>query len=163
MGVRAWEDQPGEFRPPRRRQRAGPRVSFARLALVALVGLALWAALAWPRVNDVETGVSSAYPDLQPRQYAVPEGKLLNRVEHAVRGLPGWQWIGSGSGPRGGEVRVLVTLPIVGLKYDVIVRTLRSGNKTQLRVRSKCQAVPWDFGQNARNIRKLLAAIDKES
>jgi hypothetical protein len=163
MGVRAWQDQPEELRRPRGRRRAWPRVSLGRLVLVVLIGLGSWAALAWPRVRDVETGASAGYPDLQPRQYTIAEGKLLKTVERAVRGLRGWQWIGSGSGPIGGEVRCLVTLPVVGLKYDVIVRTTRSGNKTQLRVRSRSQALPWDFGQNARNIRKLLAAIEKES
>ncbi len=161
--MRVSEGPPDVFGGRKRRRWTRPRLSLPRVTLAALLALAVWACLHWPRVNDVETGVSAHYPELRPRQYTMTEGQLIEATARAVRRLPGWQWVGSGSGPKGGEVRAVVTLPIVSLQYDVIVRTSRHGGKTQLSIRSKSRALPWDFGQNARNIRELLAAIEKES
>lgn len=38
----------------------------------------------------------------------------------------------------------------------------REGGKTLVSVRSASLTGYWNFGQNARNIRELLAAVDRE-
>jgi len=40
------------------------------------------------------------------------------------------------------------------------VRIRREGGKTLVSVRSRSRWGPSDFGQNARNVRELLAALD---
>jgi uncharacterized protein (DUF1499 family) len=47
-------------------------------------------------------------------------------------------------------------------KDDVNVRIRREGAKTKVSVRSKSRMGTMDFGQNARNVRELLAALDRE-
>src|SRR5438876_676596 len=41
-----------------------------RLALLLLALGAIWAAAAWPRINDVQTGRTPEYPDLRVHDYA---------------------------------------------------------------------------------------------
>ena len=39
------------------------RISLRQLLLLILVGAALFLSLRWPRLNDVETGSTAAYPE----------------------------------------------------------------------------------------------------
>jgi uncharacterized protein (DUF1499 family) len=132
----------------------------ARKALLALLlAGAAFLALRWPLLNVVETGKTPAYPDLQPREYRASEEQVEKALRAAVDGLPGWRYVGSGSGPGGRALQALYTLP-VGLEHDVDVRIRRDGGVTRVSVRSRSRVGPIDLGQNARNIRSLLSALD---
>ena len=54
----------------------------------------------------------------------------------------------------------MATTLVLRFEDDVTIRIRRKAGKTQLSVRSSSRVGKWDFGQNARNIRKLLAALD---
>jgi uncharacterized protein (DUF1499 family) len=43
---------------------------------------------------------------------------------------------------------------------EVTVKIQRQGGATTVSVRSRSRVGTWDFGQNARNIRELLDALD---
>ncbi len=133
-----------------------------RLLLLGLAGAALGAFLAWPRINSVETGKTPEYPELQPKEYGASVERITKAVKAALAGLPRWRLVGEGTGPAGAEVQALHTT-LVRLEYDVTIRVRREKGKTQVSVRSKSRALDWDFGQNARNIRALLAALDREA
>jgi uncharacterized protein (DUF1499 family) len=45
---------------------------------------------------------------------------------------------------------------------DVTVRVRTMGGLSAVSVRSRSRVGKWDFGQNARNIRELLAELDRE-
>jgi hypothetical protein len=125
------------------------------LGLVVLAGLSL----AWPRLNDVETGKSPEYPDLKARDYRAGVEEVTRAIRATSGKLTGWDLRGSGSGPRGAEIRfVHTTLP--RLRYDVTVRISQNAGRTRVSVRSVSEIGPWDFGQNARNIREFLGALD---
>jgi uncharacterized protein (DUF1499 family) len=126
-----------------------------------LLGVAA-AALAWPRIADVETGRTPEYPDLQVRSYARDGAKVARAAQHVVERLPRWTFVAAGQGPGGGEVKAFHTEPAFGLREDVTIRVRAGGARTTVSVRSKSQTGPWDFGQNARNIRELLAELDLE-
>jgi uncharacterized protein (DUF1499 family) len=138
------------------------RKLFGWLAVVALVGTALWALTAWPLLNDVETGKTPEYPDLQVRTYSARPDRVGDAVREALTDRPGWTVVGSGRGPGGVALSLVHETPLLRLKDDVTVKVRRRGGQTVVSVRSQSRVGKWDFGQNARNIRELLQALDAE-
>jgi hypothetical protein len=132
-----------------------------RLLALAVVGLLVWAALAWPRINEVETGVTPGYESLRPHAYHTGEKQTLETVKTLVGRLPGWKYVGSGTGPGGSEVKA-VRSGALGLRHEVTIRVRFEGGKSLVGVRSRSPALPWDFGRNARVIREFFAALDGE-
>ncbi|HET7294042.1 MAG TPA: DUF1499 domain-containing protein [Vicinamibacteria bacterium] len=132
-----------------------------RVALLGLAAAALGAVLAWPRINAVETGKTPEYPELQPRHYSASVEKVTKAAKAALAALPRWRLVGEGKGPEGAEIQALYTT-LVRLEHDVVIRIRHEKGRTQVSVKSKSRTFDWDFGQNARNIRTLLAALDRE-
>jgi len=133
-----------------------------RFLLLLVVAGAVAAFLAWPRLNMVETGHTPEYPDLQPREYAASEQRVTEALKTAAGRLSRFAFVGAGRGPGGSEVHYVASTPVLRFKDDVNVRIRREGAKTKVTVRSKSRMGTMDFGQNARNVRELLAALDRE-
>jgi len=133
-----------------------------RLLLLLVIAGAVAAFLAWPRLNVVETGRTPEYPDLQPREYAASEQRVTEALKAAAGRLSRFAFVGAGRGPGGSEVHYVASTPVLRFKDDVNVRIRREGAKTKVTVRSKSRMGTMDFGQNARNVRELLAALDRE-
>ena len=136
------------------------RSTLGVIVLVAAVVAAL--CLAWPRIHEVETGRTPEYPDLRPRSYAAGVDTVASAVKAAVGVLPRWRVVGAATGARGADVQAEHAIPLAGLKEDVTVRLRRQGAHTEVSVLSRSAWFRWDFGQNARNVRQLLAALDDE-
>jgi Protein of unknown function (DUF1499) len=132
-----------------------------RFLLGVVVAGAAALALAWPRINDVETGHTPEYPDLQVRTYPGDVAKVAKAAQRAVEHLPRWTFVGAGQGPGGAEVRA-VHKNLFPVTDEVTVRVRPGGKGSAVSVRSRSTAFRWDFGQNARNIRELLAELDRE-
>jgi uncharacterized protein (DUF1499 family) len=133
-----------------------------RFLLLLVIAGAVAAFLAWPRLNMVETGHTPEYPDLQPREYAASEQRVTEALKTAAGRLSRFAFVGAGRGPGGSEVHYVASTPVLRFKDDVNVRIRREGAKTKVTVRSKSRMGTMDFGQNARNVRELLAALDRE-
>jgi uncharacterized protein (DUF1499 family) len=133
-----------------------------RVLLGLIVAGAVAAALAWPRINDVETGRTPEYPDLQVRTYTRDVATVAKAAQRAVEHLPRWTFVGAGQGPGGAEVRAVHKTRVFGFSDDVTMRVRAAGGRSTVSVRSKSRTGQWDFGQNARNIRELLAGLDRE-
>ena len=133
-----------------------------RVLLLAVVAGAVAAFLAWPRLNLVETGRTPEYPDLQPREYAASEQAVTEALKAGASRLSRFAFVGAGRGPGGSEVQYVASTPVLRFKDDVNVRIRREGGKTKVTVRSKSRTGKIDFGQNARNVRELLAALDQQ-
>jgi len=133
-----------------------------RFLLLLVVAGAVAAFLAWPRLNMVETGRTPEYPDLQPREYAAGEQRVTEALKTAAGRLSRFAFVGAGRGPGGSEVHYVASTPVLRFKDDVNVRIRREGAKTKVTVRSKSRMGTMDFGQNARNVRELMAALDRE-
>jgi uncharacterized protein (DUF1499 family) len=116
----------------------------------------------WPLLNDVETGRTPEYPDLQVREYSQGEESVRKAAEKAIASLPRFNFVGAGSGPGGAEIQAVATTRVMRFKDDVIIRIRRSGGRTRVSVRSHSRVGKWDFGQNARNIREFQAALDQQ-
>jgi uncharacterized protein (DUF1499 family) len=132
-----------------------------RLVIVALLGASAWALLAWPRINDVTSGKTPEYPDLQDKTYGASENRVAEATKAAIASLPLWTLQGAGKGPGGWSLQA-VRATQAGFKHDVTVRITAQGGKAVVKVRSRSRTGPIDFGQNARNIRELFAALDHE-
>jgi len=133
-----------------------------RILLVLVVAGAAATLLAWPRLNDVETGRTPEYPDLQPREYAGSEQRVTEALKAAAARLGRFAFVGAGRGPGGSELQYVASTRVLRFKDDVSVRIRREGGKTKVTVRSRSRVGKLDFGQNARNVRELLAALDRE-
>jgi uncharacterized protein (DUF1499 family) len=116
----------------------------------------------WPLINDVETGKSPEYPDLRVKEYAASPDRVARALDRALAGLPGWEVVGSGHGQASHSLRAVHTTPIVRLQEEVSVRIWREAEKTRVTVRSTSRIGLPDFGQNARNVRELQAALERE-
>ena len=75
--------------------------------------------------------------------------------------MPRWQVIGGGKGPGGSEIQAEAGT-LLGLKHEIVVRIRRQDARTTVSVLSRSRNLPWDFGQNARNIRAFLAELDRQ-
>jgi uncharacterized protein DUF1499 len=136
-----------------------------RSTLVVLIIIAAAAAalcLAWPRLHQVETGRTPEYPDLQPRSYAAGGDKVANAAKAVIARLPRWRLVGTASGVKGTDLQAEHVMFVPALKEDVTVQVRRKGARTEVGVLSRSASVPWDFGQNARNVRALLDELDRE-
>jgi hypothetical protein len=126
-----------------------------------LVAVALALAFAWPRINDVETGKTAAYPDLQPRTYNASPERVYALVREIAETSSGWRLSGHGSGPGSWSVQAFRAPTPFPLACEVHVKITRHGSKALVSVRSTSRWAKWDFGQNARNVRRLFALLDQ--
>ena len=134
----------------------------AKLALAVLALGGLFAYMHWPRLNDVETGRTPEYPDLQVREYQAGEERVTKAAKGAVAALPGWDLVGAGRGPGGSEIQVVARTRVFRFKDDVTIRIRTTGRTSRVSVRSRSRVGRFDFGQNARNIRAFLAELDRQ-
>jgi len=134
----------------------------SRSVTLAVLAVAAWAFTAWPLLNDVETGKTPEYPDLQPREYSASVESVLRGVKAALSRSSHWKLVGEGQGSVGVTLQALHTTPVVPFESDVTIRIRREGGRTRVSVRSQSTAAKLDLGQNARNIRELLGALDRD-
>jgi uncharacterized protein (DUF1499 family) len=129
--------------------------------LVVVLGVG-WVVTAWPRLNDVETGRTPEYPDLQVSTYAASPGRVAEALKEALDSRPRWTVVGSGQGPGGTVMTAVHQTRLFRFEDDVTVSIRRRDGSTTVSVRSQSRIGEWDFGQNARNVRELLEVLDAE-
>lgn len=132
------------------------------LLLLALVLGSYVTVTSWPRIADVETGRTPEYPDLRRREYVAAQSSVAKAARATVERLHSWRFVGEGRGPGGIEIQAVARAGVLPLKSDVTIRLWREAGMTRVSVRSKSRIGPWDFGQNARNIRRFLKELDRE-
>jgi len=131
------------------------------LLLALALGVAAWAVLRWPHLDTVETGRTPEYPDLRPRDYPASEAEVSRAVKATLDRL-GWQFVGAGRGQGGSEVQATARGVVLPTEHDLLVRIQRLGPRTRVSVRAHDRSLGWDFGEDARLVEKLLAALDEE-
>jgi uncharacterized protein (DUF1499 family) len=132
------------------------------LAGAGVVVLAAVAALAtrWPNINDVTTGGTPEYPDLQPGWYPRGPEAVFHVVQAVAGSMPGWRIISQDpeAGVLHAEARVLLT-PFTD---DVTIRVERVEGGSRVHVRSRSRVGRGDLGVNARRIRAFQRVLDRE-
>jgi hypothetical protein len=132
-----------------------------RLLLIAMLAAAGYAVWCWPRLNDVETGRTKEYAALQPVVYHSPPERVFATAKDVTAHLPGWTTGGSGSGPAGWTLQATHSFPVVPPWQEITIRITREGRGSRVSVHSRSRWEPWDFGQNARNIRAFYRGLDE--
>ncbi|HZS06351.1 MAG TPA: DUF1499 domain-containing protein [Blastocatellia bacterium] len=112
----------------------------------------------WPRINDVETGETPQYPDLQPQYFKEPPYRVYDAALAVARDL-GWQQIEEDRG--NGEINAVDITLIFRFRDDIKITIKPEGAGTVVNVRSRSRVGKGDFGTNARRIRRFQAELAK--
>jgi uncharacterized protein (DUF1499 family) len=111
----------------------------------ALIVLRVVAAAIWPTINDVRTGATPEYPQLQPQRFAKPADQVFAAALATAREM-GLEVTSAGNG----EIRAVATTRILRFKDDV---TITVGADGTVNVHSRSRIGKGDLGANARRIR----------
>jgi len=131
-------------------------------ALVLLASSPFILGLIWPRINDVQTGATREYPDIQPQRFNQPFDKVFDAALAGAQAM-GWEIRESdrGQGREQGIIEAIATTRLFKFKDDVTVTITREGEATVVNVRSKSRVGKGDLGTNARRIRAFQAELAK--
>ena len=127
--------------------------------LAVLIGLRVSVALIWPTINDVQTGATKEYPEIQPQRFKQPYDRVFGAAL-ATAQAEGWEV--TAKDPGKGEIRAVSTTAVFRFKDDVTIMLLREGDGVRVDVRSRSRVGLGDFGTNARRILRFQAALARQ-
>jgi uncharacterized protein (DUF1499 family) len=128
------------------------------VALVLLATTPFILGLIWPRINDVSTGSTPQYPDIQPQIFNQPSERVFEAAIEAAKGM-GWDIIEIDRAQR--TIDAVATTRLFHFKDDVTVSVTQEGERTVVNVRSHSRVGKGDLGTNARRIRSFQAELAK--
>ena len=133
---------------------------FKRIGLLValLIGTRLVAALIWPTINDVKTGETPQYADLQPQHFNQPYDHIFAAALATAEAL-GWE-VTAKDRDRG-EIRAVASTTVFRFKDDVTIAISHEGGGALVNVRSRSRVGKGDLGTNARRIRRFQAELAK--
>ncbi len=126
------------------------------ILIVALVAARLLAACIWPTINDVRTGGTPQYADLQPQRFAQPYDRVFEAAFATAR-AEGWD-VTTNDRERG-EIAAVATTRFLRFKDDVTISVTHDGEGALVNVRSHSRVGKGDLGANARRIRRFQADL----
>jgi uncharacterized protein (DUF1499 family) len=126
------------------------------MVIVVLIAARLLAACIWPTINDVRTGATPQYADLQPQHFAQPYDRVFEAALATARD-EGWN-VTAHDHDRG-EIEAVATTPLFRFKDDVTISVARDGDGALVNVRSHSRIGKGDLGTNARRIRRFQADL----
>lgn len=137
--------------------RVALRVALALVAVGMITAMALLTA--YPPINVVETGATPEYPDIQPRAWSMSRDRVFAGAVEVVEALDTFTLVDAD--PDAGVVRAEALSRTGWWIDDVEIRVEANGEGgTIVFVRSASRVGRGDFGQNARNVRVVLNALD---
>ena len=116
-----------------------------------LIALRLVAAAIWPTINDVRTGATPEYPELQPQRFARPPDQVFAAALATAREM-GLEVTAAEKG----EIQAIATTRILRFKDDV---TITVGSDSTVNMRSRSRIGKGDLGANARRIADFQARL----
>ena len=128
------------------------------IVLGVLIALRVVAAFIWPTINDVTTGATPQYPDLQPQLFRQPVEQVFDAAA-AVAHEMGWDV--TQEDRTKGVIQAVASTRLFRFKDDVTVLFGHEGDQTKVVVRSHSRIGKGDLGTNARRIRTFQAALAK--
>jgi uncharacterized protein (DUF1499 family) len=154
-----------EKREPSLAEKIGKRQKLAkRIRMIFLGGGILFAlvtfgsAMFWPPINDVTTGQTPEYPDLDPRVYEKPRRIVYQRVLDTLEEGEKFEVVET----MPDRYRVKATCKSIIFTDDMTIWLEPSGpGGTIVFVRSQSRFGKGDFGANARHIRRFFEALDE--
>ena len=132
------------------------------IGIIVLAGSPFMLGLIWPRINDIKTGETPQYADLQPQRFNQPVEKVYDVALASVRAM-GMEIREEKRDPsnNGGIIEAVATTRVFKFKDDVTITLTRQGDTTVVNVRSKSRVGKGDLGTNARRIRAFQAELAK--
>lgn len=108
--------------------------------------------------HDVEAGASRAYPGVRPVDLDLRPAAAWAVAERAARAMPGWTLVECDREAL--RIRAEARTPRLGFVDDVTitVEELENGG-TRIGGRSASRVGLYDFGTNARRLRRYLARV----
>ena len=128
------------------------------IVLAMLISLRIVAAFIWPTINDVTTGATLEYPDLQPQTFQQSYEQVFDAAAAVGREL-GWDLTEEDRAK--GAIQAVATTRLMRFKDDITVTVTREGEGTNVSVRSHSRIGKGDLGANARRIRLFQTALTK--
>ncbi len=115
----------------------------------------------WFTTNDITTGRTPEYPEIQPRLYAAGEAETRAAALEACRSLPRWRVVSPNDAA---EIHAEVRTFLFSFVDDVTIRFESAGMdstpRTRVIIRSHSRVGKGDLGENARHILALQSAMD---
>lgn len=124
--------------------------------LGVLIVLRIGLAFVWPTINDVSTGQTPEYPDLQQQVFQKPIDEVFNAAL-AVAKATGWQV--TRTDLETGRIDAVATTKLWKFKDDVTVSFGSQGNTVTVNLRSHSRIGKGDLGANARRIRQFQSDL----
>ncbi len=126
------------------------------ILIIVLVAARLIAAYIWPTINDVRTGATPQYADLQPQRSAQPYERVFEAALTTAR-AQGWD-VTTNDRDRG-EIAAVATTRLLRFKDDITINVTHDGDGAVVNVRSHSRIGKGDLGTNARRIRCFQADL----
>lgn len=131
-------------------------LAWVGIVAVILVVLRVAVASVWPTINDVKTGATPEYADIQPQRFKQPYDRVFAAALKTAQ-ASGWEVTVQDSGK--GEIRAVATTAVFRFKDDVAITMVREGEGVVVNVRSHSRIGKGDFGTNARRIARFQAEL----
>jgi uncharacterized protein (DUF1499 family) len=109
-------------------------------------------------INDVTTGATPEYPDLQPQRFAQPTAQVFDAAV-AIAHEQGWEV--TQEDHTAGVIQAVATTNLMHFKDDVTITVAAAGTATTVNVRSHSRVGKGDLGANAKRIRTFQAELTK--
>ncbi len=135
-----------------------------KLAAGVIVGIIFLATspfllgLIWPRINDVRTGETPQYPDIQAQRFNRPAAEVYDAALAVAQSM---NWELRDTNREQGVIEAVATTRLFKFKDDVTITITSDGTVSVVNVRSKSRIGKGDLGANARRIRAFQAELAK--
>ena len=124
--------------------------------LGALIVLRVALAFVWPTINDVKTGATPQYPDLQTQHFSQAYEHVYD-ASLATAQAQGWEI--TAQDREHGEIRAVATTKLGHFKDDVTLSITHEAAGAMVDMRSHSRVGKGDLGANARRIREFQADL----
>ena len=126
------------------------------IVLATLLALRVGLAFVWPTINDVSTGGTPEYPDIQAQRFEQAPQKVFESAL-ATAQASGWQLTAQDAVK--GEIQAVATTRLWKFKDDVTITVTADGTGSIVNLRSRSRVGVGDLGANARRIRQFQADL----
>lgn len=119
----------------------------------------------WPKINDVRTGETPQYPDLQPQRFVGRTvAELFDQTLLVVREM---DWEIRELNRDQGVIEAVATVPVFRFRDDVTITITTESPASPgppdsvviVNIRSRSRVGKSDLGENARRIRRFQTAL----
>lgn len=128
------------------------------LAAVLVIAMVVTSSI-WPVLNEVETGQTAQYAELQPHYYSAEPARIFEEVQALVADLERWEGVDVDYGRSTLFATRQSGLPGLSSAVEIRVEAVTEF-VSQVHLQSKTAPLPADFGQNARVIQEFLGELD---